>query len=75
MESQVNSRKIERKYFWNKLGKLAPVESAVDQQADIVDHVLVRNEIEEFGKVAARVIAHVLELSNHLVSQTGRNEG
>lgn len=39
---------MKRKYLWNELGKLAPVESAVDQQADIVDHVLVRNEIEEF---------------------------
>ena len=62
-------------YLWNKFRKLAPVECSVDQQTDIVDHILVRNEIKEFGKIATRVIAHMLELSNHFVSQTGRNEG
>lgn len=45
------------------------VQSARDEQNDVVDHVAVRNEVEEVRQRLHGMIAHVLELDHQLLAQ------
>jgi len=53
----------------------ALVKSAGDQQYDVVDHVTVRDVVEERAQRLHGVIAHVLELDDQFLAQLVVNDG
>lgn len=59
----------QRMAFGDQLADGALVQRAGDQQNDVVDHVAVRDEVEERRQRLDGMVAHVLELDDQLLAQ------
>uniref|UniRef100_A0A8W7PC19 Uncharacterized protein n=1 Tax=Anopheles coluzzii TaxID=1518534 RepID=A0A8W7PC19_ANOCL len=59
----------ERVALRDELRDRALVQRARDQQDDVVDHVAVRDVVQEGGQRLDRMVAHVLELDHQLLAQ------
>lgn len=59
----------ERVALRDELRDRALMQRARDQQDDVVDHVAVRDVVQEGGQRLDRMVAHVLELDHQLLAQ------
>lgn len=55
--------------FWYQLRNGSLVQRARDQEHDVVDHVAVRDEVEEGGQGARGLVPHVLEFCHQFLPE------
>lgn len=61
--------------FGDQLRNGTLVQRASDQQDNVVDHVAVRDEVQEVGQRLDGMVAHVLELDHQLLAQLVVDDG
>lgn len=59
----------QRMAFGYQLRNGTLVQRARDQQYDIIDHIAVRDKVQEVGQRLHRMVAHMLELDHQLLAQ------